>query len=134
MDDAGSSRTESKEDAGLDKPSEIKWSLPAGFTLGKEPSIMDSSLVGQMIYFRWKGYGWQLGKIYETVTRATPRLFKKFNYRIQWADKTQRGPHRLRWTIMHTVKMLPWTPGCCLCARKMDHRAPTRDRQWSGHR
>ena len=90
MDDAGSSRTESKEDAGLDKPSEIKWSLPAGFTLGKEPSIMDSSLVGQMIYFRWKDYGWQLGQVY--ITSSTPRLAKKFNNRIKWADKTKGQP------------------------------------------
>ena len=60
---------------------EVTWNLPRGFTLGKEPSRLDESLVGSMIYLRWKDYryGWQLGRIYEPITKATPRLFKKFN-------------------------------------------------------
>lgn len=37
----------------------------------------------------------QLGKIYETVTSVTPRLFKKFNYRIKWADNS-KGPASLK--------------------------------------
>ena len=97
MDDAPSSGSESEDEAAATTEtsySEVKWNLPAGFTLGKEPSKLDNSLVGQWIYLRWKGYGWQLGKIYETVTRATPRLFKKFNYRIQWADNS-KGPASL---------------------------------------
>ena len=56
---------------------------------------MDASLVGSMIYLRWKDYGWQLGRIYETITHATPRLFKKYNYRITWADNS-KGPASLR--------------------------------------
>ena len=96
MDDARSSSSESEaDDPAADPPSEVKWNLPTGFTLGKEPSKLDDSLVGSWIYLRWKGYCWQLGKIYETVTRATPRLFKKFNYRIQWADNT-KGPASLK--------------------------------------
>ena len=35
---------------------------------------------------RWEKYGWQLGRITDIVTNATPRVFKKFNYRIIWAD------------------------------------------------
>ena len=34
-------------------------------------------------------HGWQLGQVYETVTSATPRLAKKFNYRIKWAHNTK---------------------------------------------
>ena len=38
---------------------------------------------------------WQLGKVYEQITNANPRLFKKFNYRVVWAD-TAKGPTSLR--------------------------------------
>ena len=38
---------------------------------------------GSWIYLRWKGYGWQLDKIYEAATNATPRLFKTYNYRTK---------------------------------------------------
>jgi len=47
------------------------------------------------MFARYRLYTHSLGKIYETVTRATPRLFKKFNYRIQWADNT-KGPASLK--------------------------------------
>ena len=48
MDDAASSGSESEDDAGApDPPSEVKWNLPAGFTLGEEPSKLDELLVGQ---------------------------------------------------------------------------------------
>ena len=69
--------------------------MPDGFTLGAEPSKLDASLVGKHIYMRWKDYGWQLGKVYEQITNANPRLFKKFNYRVVWAD-TAKGPTSLR--------------------------------------
>ena len=93
MDDAPSSESESEaDDATADAPSEVKWNLPKGFTLGKEPSKLDASLVGSWIYLRWKSYGWQLGKIYETVTSAIPRLFKKF--RISCGQTTPRGARR----------------------------------------
>ena len=58
-------------------------------------SGVDASLVGKHIYMRWKDYGWQLGKVYEQITNANPRLFKKFNYRVVWAD-TAKGPTSLR--------------------------------------
>ena len=40
---------------------------------------------------RWEEYGWQLGKITDTVTMKChpPR---KFNYRIMWADGHTRAP------------------------------------------
>ena len=51
------------------------------------------SLVGSHVYMRWERYGWQLGKITDIITRATPRLFKKFNFRI-WTDGS-KGPASL---------------------------------------
>ena len=32
---------------------------------------------------RWEKYGWQLGRITDIVTNATPHVFNKFNYRIK---------------------------------------------------
>ena len=78
-----------------DKPDPVAWSMPDGFTLGAEPSKLDASLVGKHIYMRWKDYGWQLGKVYEQITSANPRLLKKYNYRVVWAD-TAKGPTSLR--------------------------------------
>ena len=69
--------------------------MPDGFTLGAEPSKLDASLVGKHIYMRWKDYGCQLGKVYEQITSANPHLFKKYNYRVVWAD-TAKGPTSLR--------------------------------------
>ena len=45
-------------------------------------------------WLRWEKYGWQLGKITDIITRATPRLFKKFNFRIIWTDGS-KGPASL---------------------------------------
>ena len=38
------------------------------------------------MYMRWETYGWQLGRITDVITNVTPRLVKKFNHRIIWAD------------------------------------------------
>ena len=43
---------------------------------------------------RWEKFGWQLGRISDIVTSVTPRLFKKFNYRIVWSDGS-KGPAKL---------------------------------------
>ena len=56
---------------------------------------MRRGLVGSTVYMRWETYGWQLGKITDIITDATPRLFRKFNYRMVWADKS-KGPASLR--------------------------------------
>ena len=73
---------------------EVKWSVPDGFQVANEPEALDKSLVGKQIYMRWETYGWQLGKITGIVTKDTPRLIKKFNYRCVWADGS-RGPAML---------------------------------------
>ena len=57
----------------------MRWSVPDGFTVAPEPSILDVSLVDRAVYMRWETYGWQMGKITGIVTSATPRLVKKFN-------------------------------------------------------
>ena len=70
------------------------WYVPEGFKVADEPEKLDGSLVNKHVYLRWERYGWQLGKITSQITNATPQLFKKFNYRITWADKT-KGPSKL---------------------------------------
>ena len=73
----------------------MRWSVPDGFTVAPEPSILDVSLVDSAVYMRWETYGWQMGKITGMVTSGTPRLIKKFNYRIVWADGS-KGPAKLQ--------------------------------------
>lgn len=44
---------------------------------------------------RWEKYGWQLSRITKkNHQRHTPYVFKKFNYRIIWADGS-KGPAKL---------------------------------------
>ena len=73
---------------------EVSWSVPDGFKVADEPSKLDASLVGSSVYMRWEKFGWQLGRISDVVTNATPRLVKKFNYRIVWSDGS-KGPAKL---------------------------------------
>ena len=101
VEDANSSGSESEDGGGNEggdggsgdagKPKEVAWALPEGFELGTEPAKLDVSLKGQMVYMRWATYGWQLGKIYDVIDRSTPRLLKKFNFRVMWMDNT-KGP------------------------------------------
>ena len=72
----------------------MTWAIPDGFQVANEPSELNASLVGSHVYMRWEKYGWQLGKITDIITRATPRLFKKFNFRIIWTDGS-KGPASL---------------------------------------
>ena len=69
--------------------------MPEGFKIAPEPAVLDGSLVDCAVYMRWELYGWQMGKITGLVTNATPRLVKKFNYRIVWADGS-KGPAKLQ--------------------------------------
>ena len=85
---------EGEEGAGGAHVTEVKWSVPEGFKVADEPAKLDSSLVGEYVYLRWEMYGWQLGKIAGVITKSTPQLFKKFNYRIAWADGS-KGPSKL---------------------------------------
>ena len=58
-------------------------------------AVLNGSLVDCIVYMRWELYGWQMGKVTGLVTNATPRLVKKFNYRIVWADGS-KGPAKLQ--------------------------------------
>ena len=81
---------------------DVSWSVPDGFEVADEPSKLDDTLVGSSVYMRWEKYGWQLGRITDIVTDATPRVFKKFNYRITWADGS-KGPAKL--SVLRTMAM-----------------------------
>ena len=81
---------------------QVKWSVPDGFKVAAEPETLDTNLIGSTIYMRWETYGWQLGKITDVITAATPRLYKKFNFRLVWADKS-KGPGSLRLFVCKTM-------------------------------
>ena len=64
---------------------EIKWGiLPEGLQVSNKPANLDASLIGRLIYMRWHvPHGWLLSTIKEKFDQSTPRLFKKFNFRIK---------------------------------------------------
>ena len=68
--------------------------MPDGFKVADEPKELNKDIIESKIYMRWEKYGWQLGKITDTISSDTPRLFKKFNFRILWADG-HKGPAKL---------------------------------------
>ena len=63
---------------------------------------------------RWEKYGWQLSRITNMFTNSSPtprpRVFKKFNYRIIWADGS-KGPAKLSVENMAMGQMLATTHG-----------------------
>ena len=77
-----------------DEVTRNEFQLPDGFKIASAPTKIDENAVGRCVYFRWEDHGWWFGKVYEMVTSATPRLFKKFNVRIAWADGS-KGPTML---------------------------------------
>ena len=90
---------------------EVSWSVPDGFEVADEPSKLDDTLVGGSVYMRWEKYGWQLGRITDIVIDATLCVFKKFNYRITWADGTARGQQSSVLRTMAMDQMLAITHG-----------------------
>ena len=78
---------------------EVTWALPDGFVLwGRSPTYEASTRGSLRVRSSTCGGratgAWQLGKIYEIITTATPRLAKKFNFRVAWADNN-KGPASL---------------------------------------
>jgi len=76
---------------------EVKWSdLPEGLKVLPKPPKLDESLVGKLVFIRWESpWGWSLGTIIEKLTKeATPKLIKKFNYRVKYTDGA-KGPANL---------------------------------------
>ena len=69
---------------------ELACRLYAGFTLGKEPSKLDESLVGQWIYLRSNGLGLATRQgLRNRHTRHTEAV-QKVPHQL-WADNT-KGP------------------------------------------
>ena len=78
---------------------EVKWAPLSGLKdkVLPKPAQLDDSLVGKLVYLRWvTPWGWTLGVITERLTSSTPRLFKKFNYRIKWSSDGSKGPANLQ--------------------------------------
>ena len=71
-----------------DARSKFKWGiLPDGLRVAEKPAALDGSLIGRLIYMRWNApHGWLVGTIKEKFDQSTPRLLKKFNYRVKWFD------------------------------------------------
>ena len=92
--EAEAGEAEDVGEGGEEQVDEVEWSVLDGFTVGAEPAKLDETLIGESVYMRWEKYGWQFGKIVGVITEATPRLFKKYNFSLVWADKS-KGPASL---------------------------------------
>lgn len=81
---------EHEEDEQDDAPPrvvEVKWSqLDEGLVPLEKPSSLGDEVVNKLIFMRWEKYGWLLGTISQRITRDTPRLHSKYNFRIKWFD------------------------------------------------
>ena len=69
--------------------------MPEGLKVASAPLLLDDSLVGKLVFIRWEPpFGLSLGTILVKITSSTPRLFKKFNSRVKYADGA-KGPANL---------------------------------------
>ena len=93
---------------------EVKWAPLPGLQVLKKPEKLDDALVGQKVYLRWETpWGWTLGVITERLTSATPRLFKKFNFRVKWSDGS-KGPANLPLDNYSHGPTAPYNSWCLL--------------------
>ena len=52
-------------------------------------------LVSKLVYIRWEPpHGWSLGTITHKITSSTPRLFKKYKFKVKYIDGST-GPANL---------------------------------------
>lgn len=91
VDDGGDDESDGDDDGAAEVAAgrEIKWGLlPEGLqVVTQKPTKLDASLVDHLIYMRWNTpHGWLLGTIKQKFDQSTPRLYKKFNYRVKWFD------------------------------------------------
>ena len=105
----------------VDARGEVGATSP-GLKVLPKPAKLDASLVGKLVYLRWESpAGWVLGTVKdEEITRATPCLFKKFNYRVAWIVDKSKGPATLqacRSTTTRTAQ-LPRTTHGASCRRR----------------
>ena len=94
---------------------EVKWAPLVGLKVLPKPAKLDASLVGKFVYFRWESpVGWVLGTIKEEITQATPRLYKKFNYRVAWIVDKSKGPASLPLNNYSHGPTAPYNSWCLL--------------------
>ena len=93
----------------------------------EEPSKLDDTLVGSSVYMRWEKYGWQLGRITDIVTNATPRVFKKFRTTALFGPTAARGQQSSVLRTMDMDQMLATTHGQSYLAQSLqcERAAPT---------
>ena len=93
----------------------IKWaSLPDGLKVLPSPEKLDDSLVSKLVYIRWEPpHGWSLGTITHKTTSATPRLFKKFNFKVKYIDGST-GPANLPLENYASGPAAPYNSWCLL--------------------
>ena len=85
----------------------------------EEPSKLDDTLVGSSVYMRWEKYGWQLGRITDIVTNATPRVFKKFRTTALFGPTAARGQQSSVLRTMDMDQMLATTHGQSYLAQSL---------------
>ena len=85
----------------------------------EEPSKLDDTLVGSSVYMRWEKYGWQLGRITDIVTNATPRVFKKFRTTALFGPTAARGQQSSVLRAMDMDQMLATTHGQSYLAQSL---------------
>ena len=75
---------------------------------------MTRSSASKLVYIRWEPpHGWSLGTITHKITSATPRLFKKFNFKVKYIDGSIGPGQRLPLDIRHTTTTL-FRPDCAV--------------------
>lgn len=93
--EGGSSADEDEAEASGEAPQggrsrtrrvEQPWNIADDLQVAEKPTSLTAELEGKLIYIRWKSHGWCLGKVKQKFTIETPRLFAKFNYRVQYSD------------------------------------------------
>ena len=77
--------------------------------------------VGKLVYLRWESpIGWVLGTIKAEITKATPKLFKKFNYRVEWIADKAKGPANLPLDNYSHGPTAPYNSWCLLQKEKQE--------------
>ena len=100
----------------------IKWaSLPDGLKVLPSPEKLDDSLVSKLVYIRWESpHRWSLGTITHKITSATPRLFKKYNFK---RSSTSTAQQDLPTSLSRTDASGPTAPYNSWCLLEKDEAA-----------
>ena len=82
-------------------------------------SWRDYSLFGSSVHMRWEEYGWQLCRITDIITNATPRVFKKFRTTALFGPTAARGQQSSVLRTMDMDQMLATTHGQSYLAQSL---------------